>query len=93
MHSQAILTHYIRPSPSKGTRVRAKAFAGSLTASWDHALDDNENHTAAAKALATKFSWRGNWAGGRIAGGFAFVLVNDKPVTELRDFEPVFSID
>jgi hypothetical protein len=55
--TQAIITKYIGPTNFKGSRVKASAQAGSITIGWDCALDTEENHTAAAKALMAKFGW------------------------------------
>jgi hypothetical protein len=54
---QAIVTKYIGPTNSKGARVKATAEAGSITLSWDHALNAGDNHRTAAEALAKKFHW------------------------------------
>jgi hypothetical protein len=58
---QAIVTKYIGPSNVKGSRIKAKANAGSVILSWDGALDTDDNHHAAAKKLANKFDWVGEW--------------------------------
>lgn len=55
--TQAITTRYIGPTNYKGSRVKAKAQAGSITIEWDDALNSEDNHTAAAKALMAKFGW------------------------------------
>lgn len=71
----AIVTKYFGPTDHKGTRVRAKADAGSIWWSWDHALNAEDNHTGAAAALATKLNWGGEWVGGAMAGGgYCFCL-------------------
>jgi hypothetical protein len=79
---QAIQTKYIGPSNVRGARVKAWAEAGSLTLSWDHALNVEENHAKAAQALADKFGWTGPRYGQLIGGalpnpsrGYAFVSV------------------
>jgi hypothetical protein len=61
---QAIFTKFLGPTNSRGSRVKASADAGSVTVSWDHALNSSENHRAAAMALAVKFGWSGTWVGG-----------------------------
>jgi hypothetical protein len=66
---QCITTKYLGPTNSRGARVKAKAQAGSVTVSWDDALDANENHDAAALALATKYGWRGTLVGGGLPDG------------------------
>lgn len=75
---QAIVTRYIGPTNSMGPRVRAKAQAGSIMVPWDHAIDVDDNHTAAAEALADKFGWldRGSKLVGALPDGtVAHVLV------------------
>lgn len=72
---QAIITKYLGPTDRRGTRVKAIAEAGTITLSWNHALNSQDNHAAAAKALAEKYQWRGEWHAGAIPGnaGYAFV--------------------
>lgn len=64
---QAIVTKYIGPTNFRGARVKAKAFAGTVTISWDDALGIDDNHTLAATTLANKFGWLTN--GASLAGG------------------------
>lgn len=73
---QAIITKYHGPTNVRGSRVSAKAWAGRVILSWDHALNSQDNHIAAAKALADKLAWEGKWHGGGSPdlSGFAFVL-------------------
>jgi hypothetical protein len=66
---QAIETKYLGPTDMRGSRVRAKAEAGSVIVPWDHALSLDENHTRAAQRLATKLGWRGKWVGGTLPSG------------------------
>jgi hypothetical protein len=54
---QAIVTKFIGPTNHRGSRVKATAYAGSVTLSWDHALDTTGNHRAAAVDLANKYKW------------------------------------
>ena len=51
---QAIVTKYLGPTNNRCARVKATAQAGSVTISWDCALDVDANHDAAAIALAVK---------------------------------------
>ena len=78
MMYQAITTKYIAPSNVKGSRVKASAAAGSVTLHWDNALNTAENHLVAARKLAEKFKWHGEWYGGgqHNTSGFVFVLAN-----------------
>ena len=56
---QAILTKYIGPNATKGTRIKATCAAGTLTISWDYGLSDEKNHAAAARQLQLKIAHTG----------------------------------
>lgn len=70
----------VGPANVRGSRVEAVAEAGSITLSWDHSLNVDENHRKAAEALAAKFNWVGPYYGELIGGclpkssGYAFVF-------------------
>lgn len=72
---QTITTKYHGPTNSRGSRVTAKAEAGSVTVSWDHALDSQRNHEKAAQALIDKLGWGGEWVGGATARGDGYTFV------------------
>jgi hypothetical protein len=63
MKMQAITTKYLGPSNVRGSRVKAFAEASSITLNWDHRLNAEGNHQAAAEALANKLGWHGKWFG------------------------------
>lgn len=63
-HRQAITTKYIGPSNVRGSRVKASCDAGTVTVSWDHALNSSGNHEYAARVLLEKLGWSGEWVGG-----------------------------
>lgn len=80
---QAIQTRYIGPTNFRGARVKAQADAGALVVSWDHALNAEGNHRAAAEALRTKLGWNaehyGCLIGGSLPGkGYAFCFDADQ---------------
>ena len=54
---QAILTKYHGPTNTRGSRISAAASAGKIFVEYDHALDLEGNHRAAAGALAVKLKW------------------------------------
>lgn len=56
-HRQAIKTKYLGPTNSKGSRIKATAYSGSITIPWDYSLNSDGNHDEAAKALCKKFDW------------------------------------
>jgi hypothetical protein len=72
---QAIETKFLGPTNFRGSRIKASAQAGSITVSYDHALSSEENHTAAARALASKLGWSLSLIGGGNAKGNGNVYV------------------
>lgn len=57
---KAIKTTYLGPTNVRGSRVKASdCDRNSIILSWDNALDSDENHKAAAKALCDKMNWQG----------------------------------
>lgn len=77
---QAIVTRYIGPTDTKGARIKATAYAGSVTIPWSAELDIYENHYKAAMCLAFKFAWEGKLVGGSMPDdkGYAFVFIGHK---------------
>lgn len=77
---QAISTKFYGPTNTRGGRVKASCDAGSLTIPYDHGNTEAANHANAAKALAAKLQWDGQYFGGSLnakAGGYVFVCRND----------------
>jgi hypothetical protein len=72
---QAIVTRYIGPTHFKGGRIKAATYGGTLTVPYDHKLNSEANHAAAAKALAVKLGWCGHWFMGAMHNdtGYCFV--------------------
>lgn len=75
MAYQAIVTKFFGPTNTRGSRIKATAQAGSVTVSYDYALNSDENHAAAAQALAEKFGWFGAWHEGGAPDGRGNVYV------------------
>lgn len=48
---QTITTSYAGPTNTKGSRVMVKSWLKNKSVAWDHALNSEENHKAAAHAL------------------------------------------
>ena len=63
---QIILTKYHGPTNRRGPKVSATTSggAGRLALGWDHGIDSEDNHGAAARALMSKMSWTGEMIGG-----------------------------
>lgn len=55
---QAIRTRYHGPSNTRGSRISAQCEAGRIYVGYDHALNLDENHVAAATALRVKLGWQ-----------------------------------
>ncbi len=72
---QAIETKYAGPTDHRDARIIVRAQAGRLTVAWDHALDVQQNHLAAARAFAEKWGWGGRWRGGANVAGTGYVFV------------------
>lgn len=78
---QAITTKFLGPTDRRGSRIVAHAQAGRVIIDWDHRLNPDANHAAAAAALARKFEWKGRLIGGHLpernTAHMAFVFVNE----------------
>ncbi|WP_269929928.1 hypothetical protein [Aminobacter sp. HY435] len=64
----AIKTAYLGYTNTRSSRVKASVMDSgrpgeqrTLTLNWDHLLDSVGNHEAAAKALAERLGWAGDW--------------------------------
>lgn len=66
---QAIKTRYLGPTNYRGARIKASAQAGSVTVSYDYALNIDANHKAAAQALIDKMDWCFTFSSGVLPGG------------------------
>lgn len=75
MITQAIVTRYLGAAGKRGPRIKATAEAGSVILGYEHELSADKNHSAAARALATKFGWHGRWYGGGLPGNKGNVYV------------------
>ena len=73
---QAISTHFLAPTDTKGPRLVATAYAGRVVVDYDHDYNEPENHQRAAAALAQKLQWDGSWHGGSTRQGYTFVCVD-----------------
>ena len=74
--TQAIETKYLRPTNVRGARVKAAAWGGSVTISYDHSLSVQDAHKAAADALVAKLGWTGTFAQGGSAKLDGYYFVN-----------------
>lgn len=83
--TQAITTKFLGPTSSRGARIKAFAWAGSITIPYDHARNVEENHHLAAFRFAEKMQWRGQWHAGGLETGNVYVNVAGQT-------EPAFAI-
>lgn len=74
--TQAIETKFLSATNSRGSRIKASAWGGSATVGYDHALNPEGAHKAAADALIAKMGWTGTFAQGGNAKGDGYVFVN-----------------
>lgn len=74
---QAILTKYLCPTNSKGSRIKAVCERGSITVSMNYELSGDACHVAAVDALVAKFieedkarygSGKNPWSAPRVVG-------------------------
>jgi hypothetical protein len=66
---QAIVTKYICPTNTRGSRISAKCQAGKIVIPYDDGLDQDEAHGKAARALIAKLGWYGEWTAGGLPDG------------------------
>lgn len=90
-HRQGIQTKYLGPTNARGARVKVWAQAGSMIVSWDHALNPEDNHAAAARAYAERWGWTGRWIGGATPDGTGYLFVNDRGPSD--EYETVIDPD
>lgn len=76
---QAIITKYLGPTDTKGARIKATCYSGSIAIDYPYHLDTDRAHRAAAKALCKKLDWTGTLIGGSLPdeSGYAFVFADE----------------
>jgi hypothetical protein len=87
---QAIQTKWLSPTNHRPARVTAWADAGRVTIPQDDCKSIDDSHQRAAKMLAEKFDWRGEWYQGALPNnsGQVFVCVDGRWGS---DITPAFS--
>lgn len=65
---QAIVTKYYGPTNTRGSRFKATCEAGSVYMPYNHALNAENNHIAAARKLSEKMGWNTDYHGALVAG-------------------------
>jgi len=76
---QTIMTKYLGPTNTKGSRIKAMQSYGvkQVTIDFDYSLNDEGNHALAAQMLLNRLGWRGEWRMGGTDKGYVFVNVDD----------------
>lgn len=81
---QAIMTKYLGPTNTKGSRIKAiwQRFDGpvSVTVGYDSAMSQRDNHAYAAMEIVRKYTDNGNnWIVGELPdGNYCFVMRGDE---------------
>lgn len=74
---QAIITKYLGPTNTKGSRIKASCAAGSVTIDYPDELSGIDCHAKAAYALLAKMHWGYKLVGGQLPSQeYAFVMVD-----------------
>lgn len=77
----AILTQYLKPTEILGSAILAQSCGGTITVPYDHELNLELNHRAAAMMLATNLGWEFRLVGGELPGAaYCFVQVKNEKV-------------
>jgi hypothetical protein len=79
---QAIVTKYLPPTNTRGSRIKATAGAGSITVLYPYDIDGQAAHRVAAQALADKFGWGRKYLGGSLPDDTGYVFVPVHPLSE-----------
>lgn len=73
----AVQTKFLGPTNTKGARVSVSAMGGGrkrIYVHWDHALNSDENHQAAALEYLKQMGWADRkWVGGGTETGYVYV--------------------
>lgn len=82
---QAILVKYIGPRNNRGSRVKARSQAGSVTVEYDDRLNAAKNKRAAAKLLCERLSLKGTWVSAYLPNGDCVFVMVDHPCRDQED--------
>lgn len=65
---QAILTKYLGPTNTKGSRIKASCASGSIIIPYPYEFDVTMAHNYAAQCLVNKLGWNSQYYGELITG-------------------------
>jgi len=84
--TQAIITKFIPATNTRGARIKASAWAGSVVIPYDYSGD--EAHWKAACAFIDRFGWDAiGWTRGGSPDASGFVFVRSDAVAALEKIE------
>jgi hypothetical protein len=76
---QAIITKWLCPTDTKGSRIKVKCQAKTMIVLWNDGLGVEENHKAAARILIEKLGWNqdcySKWYAGALPDGSGYAIV------------------
>lgn len=76
----AIVTKYLGPTNTLGSRVRATVANKTIVLPWDHGVSMEGNHARVALSLARSLGWNGPWYAACMSGpNMVFVRGNTIP--------------
>ncbi len=76
---QAIVTKWLGPTNTKGSRIRVTCQAKTMIVPWDDGLGVEENHKKAAATLIAELGWETDcyprWYAGALPDGTGYAIV------------------
>ena len=77
--TQGVHTVYYGPTNTKGARIKAAAWAGSMWFVYDYAMNADQNHIKAAQGFFDAKGWKGEFVTGGDAKstGYYHVQINE----------------
>ena len=80
---QAIRTRYHGPTNTRGSSFSAQCEGGRVVVPYDYALNTDENHLKAARALCAKLGWHDVTEGGVFQNDYYWHAVPRAPREEV----------
>lgn len=73
----AIVTRYLGPTNTRGSRIVVESYSSRKVVPYDHSSNSETAHAKAALALILERGWGGTWIMGGTRKGWAFVQRSD----------------
>lgn len=74
--SCAIVTKYLGPTNTRGSRISASANGHKSVVPYDDSKNGDKNYANAAITLCLKMGWKGELIGGGTDDGYVFVFAD-----------------